>query len=91
MNKNLYDFRIQNLGKMDVPSPITVSHFTPDDKSIIYDISLKKYEGNRKTGTLPLSMEMAGPRKTIYFDPPKIRAGIVTCGGLCPGINDVIR
>ncbi|KAF6154637.1 hypothetical protein GIB67_000521 [Kingdonia uniflora] len=33
----------------------------------------------------------AGPRKHIYFEPEKVKAGIVTCGGLCPGLNDVIR
>ncbi|XP_006661761.1 ATP-dependent 6-phosphofructokinase 5, chloroplastic-like [Oryza brachyantha] len=33
----------------------------------------------------------AGPRKQIYFEPPYVKAGIVTCGGLCPGLNDVIR
>lgn len=38
-----------------------------------------------------VSMERAGPREKIYFDPSKTRAGIVSCGGLCPGINDVIR
>lgn len=35
--------------------------------------------------------ELAGPRKKIYFDPKRTRAGIVTCGGLCPGLNNVIR
>ena len=35
--------------------------------------------------------EPAGPRRSIFFDPAKLRVGIVTCGGLCPGINDVIR
>ena len=35
--------------------------------------------------------ELAGPRKKLYFDPKKTRAGIVTCGGLCPGLNNVIR
>ena len=39
----------------------------------------------------PPSFEPGGPRRKIYFDPSKIRAGIVTCGGLCPGLNDVIR
>ncbi|XP_044950481.1 ATP-dependent 6-phosphofructokinase 5, chloroplastic-like isoform X1 [Hordeum vulgare subsp. vulgare] len=33
----------------------------------------------------------AGPRKQIYFEPQCVKAGIVTCGGLCPGLNDVIR
>jgi 6-phosphofructokinase 1 len=33
-----------------------------------------------------------GPREQIFFDPPRrLTAGIVTCGGLCPGLNDVIR
>jgi 6-phosphofructokinase 1 len=38
-----------------------------------------------------LSFEMAGPRRWLYFDPDKTKAAIVTCGGLCPGLNDVIR
>jgi 6-phosphofructokinase 1 len=35
--------------------------------------------------------ELAGPRERIFFDPKETRAGIVTCGGLCPGLNNVIR
>jgi 6-phosphofructokinase 1 len=38
-----------------------------------------------------LLFELAGARKSLYFNPPETRAGIVTCGGLCPGLNDVIR
>jgi len=38
-----------------------------------------------------LTFELAGPRANLYFDPKEVRAGIVTCGGLCPGLNDVIR
>ncbi|MEM9423482.1 MAG: ATP-dependent 6-phosphofructokinase [Spirochaetota bacterium] len=37
------------------------------------------------------SMELAGPRKEIYFDPNETTAAIVTCGGLCPGLNDIIH
>ena len=33
----------------------------------------------------------AGPREKIYFKPEQVKAAIVTCGGLCPGLNDVIR
>jgi 6-phosphofructokinase 1 len=33
----------------------------------------------------------AGVRKTVYFEGEEVRAGIVTCGGLCPGLNVVIR
>jgi 6-phosphofructokinase 1 len=38
-----------------------------------------------------LLFELAGPRTKLFFDPKRTRAGIVTCGGLCPGLNDVIR
>jgi 6-phosphofructokinase 1 len=41
--------------------------------------------------TDPLAMEAAGPREKIFFDPSKLACGIVTCGGLCPGLNNVIR
>ncbi len=37
------------------------------------------------------TFELAGPRQKVYFDPHKLTCGIVTCGGLCPGLNDVIR
>lgn len=48
----------------------------------------KQWDG--KVADLP-AFEVAGPRRKIYFDASKVRAGIVTCGGLCPGLNDVIR
>src|SRR5512139_3891519 len=38
-----------------------------------------------------LLFEMAGPRARLFFDPKQTRAGIVTCGGLCPGLNNIIR
>jgi len=34
---------------------------------------------------------MAGPRERIFFEPKLVKAAIVTCGGLCPGLNVVIR
>jgi 6-phosphofructokinase 1 len=42
-------------------------------------------------GKEPPQMELAGPREKIFFDPSRLRCGVVTCGGICPGINDVIR
>src|SRR5215470_5146758 len=38
-----------------------------------------------------LVFELAGARENLFFNPSETRAGIVTCGGLCPGLNDVIR
>jgi len=42
-------------------------------------------------GSEPPKFETAGPREKIFFDPSNLACGIVTCGGLCPGLNDVIR
>jgi 6-phosphofructokinase 1 len=38
-----------------------------------------------------LLFELAGPREKIFFNPAITCAGIVTCGGLSPGLNDIIR
>ena len=96
MHKKIpYDFTIQSLGKCTIPSPINVSYFTPDTKRILFNIY---FDQNNDGDTLPqgvpgipLSLEVAGPREKIFFDPSKTKAAIVTCGGLCPGINDVVR
>ncbi len=61
-----------------------------EDQYIIYDISASGSSSTRDNSQHNL-IEKAGPRENIYFDPSKVRAGIVTCGGLCPGLNDVIR
>lgn len=90
------DFTIKRLGKCTIPSPLTeiygeYASFLPDDKRTLFKTEiddLVQYEGAVKD--FP-SLEMAGPRDKIYFDPTKCRAAIVTCGGLCPGINNVIR
>jgi 6-phosphofructokinase 1 len=42
-------------------------------------------------GQRPDCFELAGPRANIFFDPSKLRCALVTCGGLCPGLNDIIR
>lgn len=82
------NFKIRTLGKPTIPSPITSGYFMSDTKRVLYDPYL------RPGGTCqedPPALEIAGPRKRIYFAAPQTRAAIVTCGGLSPGINDVIR
>ncbi len=59
------------------------------DRILIHD-SLD-YLRSLGPGEEPQAFEMAGPRERIYFDPSKVHCAIVTCGGLCPGTNDVIR
>ncbi|MDP2268920.1 MAG: ATP-dependent 6-phosphofructokinase, partial [Deltaproteobacteria bacterium] len=91
MKLQTYDFNIQTLGDTWLPSPLNVSYFTSDEKRILLNIYLKANENFKTSAGQPQSIEVAGPREKIYFDPAKSKAAIVTCGGLCPGINDVIR
>jgi 6-phosphofructokinase 1 len=91
MNMETYDFTIQDLGERTLPSPVNVSYFTPDSKRVLYNSYLEHYKDLTTPEGVPLSLEVAGPREKIFFDPVQTKAAIVTCGGLCPGINDVIR
>jgi len=92
------DFIVKELGERTVKSPLKPT-FHPDGLSfrfvendrIVLDSSLNAIKRNIRTDELPLSFEKAGPHKHLYFDPATTKAAIVTCGGLCPGINNVIR
>jgi len=65
--------------------------FVGDDKHVLYHADCSVITRFLEEDEIPPCFEMAGPREKIYFDPSKVKAGIVTCGGLCPGLNDVIR
>ena len=80
---------IPTLGTPKVDSPLSVGNFTSDDERVLYDVIVHK--GQKQADGELLSFERAGPREKIYFDASKVKCGIVTCGGLCPGLNAVIR
>jgi 6-phosphofructokinase 1 len=87
---------IETLGTPSIPSPLQetghYSCFVPDDDRVMAFLSEKTVRQVMENNDAKrLSFELAGPREKIYFDPTKMRCAIVTCGGLCPGINDVIR
>ena len=85
------DLEVQRLGECRIQSPISGAYFVGDgDQVVLHSNPLKLQSMLEKDGKL-LAMEQAGPREKIYFDPSKLKCGIVTCGGLCPGLNDVIR
>ena len=73
------------LGEPLFPSPI--GRYINDNlcvpEHIVRDLNTAANDG--------LLFGLAGPREKLFFDPKHTRAGIVTCGGLCPGLNDVIR
>jgi len=96
---NLHDTHttIPRLGEPKISSPIqdekTKSHrnFVTDVDRVLINVDLYTLNQTIKSGEEIPSFERAGPRKKIYFDPSKLRCGLVTCGGLCPGLNDIIR
>jgi 6-phosphofructokinase 1 len=91
MPDNDLDFTIARLGECRIPSPMSGVRFTRDDERVLYHAQLGDLKAWIGRHADPPSMEAAGPRDKIFFDPSKIACGIVTCGGLCPGLNDVIR
>ena len=92
------DCTISFLGKATIPSPILlangkeayVSSYINDNRRILYNIETS-VETSSSDSANNIFLEKAGPRKNIYFEPAKVNAAIVTCGGLCPGLNNVIR
>ena len=64
--------------------------FVEDDRSILAE-DLTSQSFLSRSEKIPLSFEIAGPRRKLFFDPSRTTAAIVTCGGLCPGLNDIIR
>ena len=98
MNFNSIDTSIPTLGEAKIFSPIkkrngdkSLKHFISDDDRILVNLRLSDLTSMIKKGEDPPSFEMAGPREKIYFDPSKLKCALVTCGGLCPGLNDIIR
>jgi 6-phosphofructokinase 1 len=90
---------IDSLGPCRIDSPLkqliesrkTTEHYVEETDRVLFHDTLDQVGGlGLAPGDLP-GFEPAGPRRSIFFDSAKLRAGIVTCGGLCPGINDVIR
>jgi 6-phosphofructokinase 1 len=88
------DLNVPTLGERRFRSPLPMStapgdgvgDFVPDDARVLYEICCP-------AGKSPsdLKFELAGPREYLFFKPSETRAAIVTCGGLSPGINNIIR
>ena len=76
---------ITQLGEAKHLSPISFA--AGDEVFVPAELEWK----NAQTPTDLMLFEKAGPRQRLFFDPKQTRAAIVTCGGLCPGLNNVIR
>jgi 6-phosphofructokinase 1 len=95
----LADLQVRQLGECRHDSPLakyvaareTNDHYVDERDRVLFDDTLRLVEAHGvPLAELP-TLEPGGPRQKIFFPPGTTKAGIVTCGGLCPGLNDVIR
>ena len=93
MPQELPDLTIDTLGEAGFDSPLNGSgrQFVDDSEAVgVYSHNKLVARCMETLGEVP-TFELAGPRDKLFFDGAKLNCGIVTCGGLCPGLNDVIR
>ncbi|MDT7580979.1 MAG: 6-phosphofructokinase 1 [Pseudonocardiales bacterium] len=92
------DLSVKTLGTPKVASPMapllenrqTTEHYVDESDRVLLDDTLNGVVARGLDVAALPGLEPCGPRRKIFFDPSKTRAAIVTCGGLCPGLNDVI-
>ncbi len=86
---------IANLGPRRIPSPLRLAAARGDGAGqFVHDDARVRYQVESGTGAdLPdnIFFEKAGPREKLFFNPAETKAAVVTCGGVCPGLNNVIR
>jgi 6-phosphofructokinase 1 len=92
------DLTVPTLGEARRRSPLKLStikgdriyNFISDDERVLWE-ALRSRGQPGDTPVEATGFERAGPRERLFFEPRDLRVGIVTCGGLCPGINNAIR
>ncbi len=84
---------VSNLGEREQSSPLRRDARGGMEGTFVTDFRHVSYPAEVDTSVAtPVQLfEKAGPREKIFFDPARTKAAIVTCGGLCPGLNNVIR
>jgi 6-phosphofructokinase 1 len=90
---------VRTLGPATIPSPLdggllhqrdTVHYVAETDRVLLDDTLDMAVRRGLPTSRLP-AFEPGGPRSWLFFEPARTRVGVVTCGGLCPGLNNVVR
>jgi 6-phosphofructokinase 1 len=98
MNTGAIITEIHSLGEAKISTPVQkradgtdgISYVTDHDRVVI-EIDDRRITRMVNEGQNLSSFELAGPRRQIFFDPSKLKCALVSCGGLCPGLNDIIR
>lgn len=96
MTTDMERYRVATLGERTIASPLDLSgagrsgarsRYVAEGTRVLDQVELAP----GASVDMERALEKAGPRERIYFAPDRTRAGIVTSGGLCPGVNNVIR
>jgi 6-phosphofructokinase 1 len=90
-NPGAFDFNVPSLGNATFSSPVRDRLFVNDDEEIVFASQVKNIQALLKKSPVLPAFQKAGPREMIFHNPAASRAGIITCGGLCPGLNNVIK
>lgn len=80
MGKLDLNFKIPKLGECRFPSPMAGGRFVRDEEHGLVLSNLREIKQFLDEAKEPPIMELAGPREKIFFDPSKLKCGIVTCG-----------
>ena len=90
-NPNQFNFQIQQIGQGQYPNPSRNEIFVDETERIAFSSQVKNLENQFKICEELPAFEKAGARKKIFHNPSSTTAAIITCGGLCPGLNNVIK
>jgi 6-phosphofructokinase 1 len=84
---------VATVGHASFPSPLVErgGEFVEDGHGVLCSSDTRNLAPYLDAGRMPPAFEEAGPRRLLAYDAAGVTAAMVTCGGLCPGINDVIR
>src|SRR5215470_4601376 len=84
---------VSTLGPCRFPSPLQEHgrQFVDETSRVLVSADTRDLQSFLQTRQMPPTFEPAGPRPSLFFDPALLTCGIVTCGGVCPGLNNVIR
>ena len=90
-NPEYFDFKVQQLGEQTHPNPSDQGLFVSEEERIAFSSQINNLKSQFNSCEELPGFEKAGARKTLFHNPKNTKAALITCGGLCPGLNNVIK
>ena len=90
-NPENFDFKVQQLGEQIHPNPSDQGLFVSEEEKIAFSSQINNLKSQFNSCEELPGFEKAGARKTLFHNPKNTKAALITCGGLCPGLNNVIK